>query len=315
MTSAAPGQTSVAYLGPAGTFTEVALNQLTAGEQIVGIPKPAVDDVLSAVRDGSVGSGVVPIENSLEGPVTMTIDALSRGEQPLMIVAEDVVPVKFALVARPGTALSDITRVSTIPIAYAQCAQWVADNLPSVTFVPTSSTARSAEELGNTPDPGFDAAICPAIAAEHYGLEVLADGIGDNPDAITRFVRVSQPTVPPEATGADKTTLVLFMRQDHPGALLEILTEFAVRGVNLTRIESRPTRRQLGDYYFSVDCEGHVNDARVGEALTGLRRVCSEVRFLGSYPRHDGKQPTVRSGTSDDDFQLAADWLAAIRNV
>jgi prephenate dehydratase len=145
-------------------------------------------------------------------------------------------------------------------------------------------------------------------------LAVLAEGIGDNADALTRFVLVSRPGVPAPPSGRDKTSLVAFMRDDHPGALLEILEQLTMRGVNLTRIESRPTGAALGNYCFSIDCEGHVEDARVGEALMGLRRVCAEVRFLGSYERHDGVQPTVRAGTSDREFNDAAAWLARLRN-
>ena len=144
-------------------------------------------------------------------------------------------------------------------------------------------------------------------------IRVLAEDIGDNDEAWTRFILLAQTGHLPAPTGADKTTLSLFMRADHPGALMEILTEFSVRGVNLTRIESRPTRKALGDYFFSVDCEGHVNDARVGEALAGLHRICADVRFLGSYPRHDGKQPLVRDGVTDADFRDAEQWLQQVR--
>ena len=164
------------------------------------------------------------------------------------------------------------------------------------------------------PDAAWDAAISAPLAAEHYRLAVLAEEIGDNAEAITRFVLVSRPGIPAPPTGRDKTSLVAFMRDDHPGALLEILDQLTMRGVNLTRIESRPTGAALGNYCFSIDCEGHVEDARVGEALMGLRRICADVRFLGSYERHDGVEPTVRPGTSDREFNDAAAWLARLRN-
>lgn len=305
---------TIGYLGPPGTFTEAALAAMPSAAGCQARPLASVEAVLDAVRDGSTSAGVVPIENSLEGPVTTTLDALANGDAPLQIFEEWALPVRFALLARPGTKLADIRRVSTIPIAAAQCRRWLGAQLPQVGVLAAVSTAGAAAILGG-PDPvSYEAAISPAVAAAHYGLEVLADDIGDNPEATTRFVLVRSPARPPARTGADKTSLVLFMREDHAGALLEILTEFAVRGVNLTRIESRPTRRQLGDYYFSVDCEGHVDDARVGEALTGLRRVCAEVRFLGSYPRHDGKESHVRRGTADADFAAAAGWLERIRS-
>lgn len=305
---------SVAFLGPAATFTEAAMRAMPSVGDVKTIPMPTVEAVLDAVRTGEAAAGVVPIENSLEGPVPTTLDALARDDSPLVIVEEWALPVQFALMARPGVSLDDVTRVATIPIAAAQCKQWLTAHLPEVSVVAALSTASAAERLANE-DPPYDAAISPLLAAERYGLNVLANNIGDNPDARTRFVLVRQPGFLPAPTGADKTTLVLFMREDHPGALLEILTEFAVRGVNLTRIESRPTRKQLGDYYFSIDCEGHVTDLRVGEALTGLKRICADVRFLGSYPRHDGKEPRVRQGTSDTDFIEAVDWLATIRNL
>jgi prephenate dehydratase len=146
-----------------------------------------------------------------------------------------------------------------------------------------------------------------------YGLTVLADEVADNPGAETRFVLVTRPCPPQPATGADKTTLAAYIGEDHPGALLEILTEFAVRGVNLTRIESRPTGGGIGDYFFSIDIEGHVDDARVGEALMGLRRVCTHVRYLGSYPRVGGVPATLRRGVSDGDFRDAQAWLSRVR--
>ena len=158
-----------------------------------------------------------------------------------------------------------------------------------------------------------DAALSAPVAAGHYGLVSLADDVHDREDAVTRFVLVSRPGPPPAPTGADRTTLFAFIADDRPGALLELLTEFAVRGVNLTRIESRPTGDRLGRYFFSVDCEGHLAEARVGEALSALRRVCADVRVLGSYPRADGVSPQVRPGTADGDFRAAAGWLARLR--
>jgi len=174
--------------------------------------------------------------------------------------------------------------------------------------MPALSTAAAAADLAD-PACSYQAAVAQAIAAEAYGLQILADDIGDIPDATTRFVLVRRPGALPAPTGADKTTLSLYIHQDQPGALLAILTEFAVRGVNMNRIESRPTRRALGDYYFSVDIEGHVQDARVAEALMGLHRVCLDVRFLGSYPRHDGRAPHLRRGVTDADFAEAQQWL------
>jgi len=174
------------------------------------------------------------------------------------------------------------------------------------------SSSAAAEMAAQKPNA---AAIASRQAGVHYGLDVLAEDIQDNSDATTRFVQVRLPGQIPEPTGADKTTLSLYMRQDEPGALLAILTEFAVRGVNLTRIESRPTKKAMGDYFFSVDVEGHVADARVSEALMGLHRICLDVRFLGSYPRHDGKQPVLRAGAADVHFSDAQEWRDRLKGT
>ncbi len=254
---------------------------------------------------------LVPIENSVEGSVSVTLDELASGKR-LVIVDEVVIPVRFALMARPGTRMSDVGRLATHPHAQAQVRQWLSDNLPDAAVIPAMSTAAAAAALLEDP-PAFEAAVAQRIAAEIYGLDVLADDIQDTDDATTRFVLVRLPGEIPPPTGADKTTLSLYMRQDEPGALLAILTEFAVRGVNMTRIESRPTRKALGDYYFSVDVEGHVADARVSEALMGLHRICLDVRFLGSYARHDGKQPVLRAGVTDTDFADARQWLDRLK--
>jgi prephenate dehydratase len=301
-----------AYLGPEGTFTEQALRSLPAAAKAELQPCSTVTVALDAVRNGEADGAVVPIENSVEGSVPVTLDELATGE-PLIITREMTVPIAFSLLARRGVRPEDVRRVATHPHAAAQTRRWVALHLPQAEVVHATSTAQAAFVL-TRPDPPWDAAISAPLAAEHYRLAVLAEGIGDNADALTRFVLVSRPGVPAPPTGRDKTSLVAFMRDDHPGALLEILEQLTMRGVNLTRIESRPTGAALGNYCFSIDCEGHVEDARVGEALMGLRRVCAEVRFLGSYERHDGVQPTVRAGTSDREFNDAAAWLARLRN-
>ena len=230
-----------------------------------------------------------------------------------MITREMTVPVAFSLLTRPGVQRDDVRRVATHPPGAAQTRRWLAQPLPQAEVVHTSSTAHAAYML-TRPDAEWDAAISAPLAGEHYRLTTLATGIGDNPDAITRFVLASRPGPPPPPTGRDKTSLVAFMRQDHPGALLEILEQLTMRGVNMSRIESRPTGTALGSYCFSIDCEGHVDDARVGEALMGRRRVCADVRFLGSYERHDGVAPTIRVGTSDGEFHDAAAWLARLRD-
>jgi prephenate dehydratase len=303
--------TTYAYLGPRGTFTEAALLAMpeSAGAELRPVSSVAI--ALDLVRAGEVTGALVPIENSVEGSVPTTLDELSHGAI-LQIVDEIAIPVQFALLVRPGTTLSSIKRIATHPHAHAQCSGWIAENLPGVHVLPAMSTAAAAAEL--TEDSNYQAAIASTAAAGHYGLEILVDGIADKSAAWTRFVLVRSQghALPP--SGNDKTTLSLFMHEDHPGALLEILTEFSLRGVNLTRIESRPTRKQLGDYFFSIDCEGHIDEEHVGEALKGLHRICADVKFLGSYPRHEAHISDNESLIIEQEFKDADQWLAAIRD-
>jgi len=298
------------YFGPAGTFTHQALLTLpaVAGEPI---PYATVGQALQAVRDAEVTAALVPIENSVEGGVSATLDTLTYGE-PLMITREVVLPVQFTLFARAGTRLDGVHHILTHPHAAAQCRDWLAAHLPQAIVTEGGSTAAAAAEVAD-PHSRFDAAICAQVAGDAHRLTPLAVGIADNPDAVTRFVLVSRPGPVGPATGADKTTMVLFMRENHPGALLEILEQFASRGVDLCRIESRPTKRTLGDYCFSIDAEGHIDDARLAEALMGLHRICGDVVFLGSYPRADRAEPVIQVGTSNSDYAAAERWLQRLR--
>jgi prephenate dehydratase len=298
-----------AYLGPEGTFCEAALRTLPAADKVDHLPCVSVADALDAVRRGDAGGAVVPLENSVEGSVAETLDELATGDQ-LQIVREVLLPVSFALMARPGTALDNIRTVTTMPHAEAQVRGWLRRELPDARFVAAPSTADGARAVA---DGTADAAVAAPLAAERYRLSILADDIADSPGAITRFVLVTKPGEPPPPTGADRTTVMAFIADDHPGALLELLTEFAVRGVNLTRIESRPTGVGLGRYYFSIDAEGHVAQARVAETLAAIRRECADVRFLGSYARADGVAAVERPGTTDLDFSDAHAWIDRIR--
>jgi prephenate dehydratase len=275
---------SFAYLGPKGTFTEAAFLQMPIGQGADLIPAESVREALNLVRAGKVFGALVPIENSVEGSVATTLDELGHGDS-LEIIDEIAIPVEFALLAKPGISISDIKRIATHPHAHAQCVDWLHTNTPGVHVLPAMSTAAAAEELSQGAN--YDAAICSVAAAKHYGLEILAQGIGDSDSAWTRFVLVSKPGHAQPATGNDKTTLSLFMHRNQPGALLNILTEFAVRGIDLSRLESRPTKQQLGDYFFSLDCVGHIDDQNLGDTLIELRKICADVKFLGSYPRHD----------------------------
>ena len=298
----------IGYFGPAGTFTHQAL--LTFSDAPAQ-PFGTVGHALDAVRSGDVAQALVPIENSVEGGVTTTLDNLSSGRAPLAIVREVLLPVQFVLAVRPGTRLEDVHRVLTHPHAHAQTRDGLAAHVPGAAITEGGSTAAAAAEVSD-PESRYDAAVCAQVAADLYGLEAAADHIADNGGAVTRFVLVQQPGKIPEPTGADKTTLVAYMYADHPGALLEILEQFAVRGVNLCRIESRPTKKNLGDYCFSIDAEGHVDEPRMAEALMGLHRVCARVTFLGSYPRADSVRPKIARGFSDEEFIDAREWFAGV---
>ena len=299
-----------AYLGPEGTFTEAAFRALDAAERAEPLPCATIQAALAAVRAGTADRAVVPIESSVEGVVTATLDDLTAGGD-LLIQAELQLPIAFALLARPGTRLAAVRTVSGHPQAQPQCRRWLATHLPDAEWVPAASNAEAARQAS---EGKIDAALAGAFAAARYGLEVLAHDIHDRQNAVTRFVVAGPPAGLPAPTGADRTSLAAFLADDHAGALTEILTEFVVRGVNLTTIQSRPTGDGLGRYYFFIDCEGHVADARVGEALMGLRRLCADVRFLGSYARCDGGQTQMPRGTSDAEFAAAAGWLSRLRS-
>ena len=295
-----------AYLGPVGTFTEAALRTITGGSDQL-TPCSNVTAALDMVRNGQADFALVPIENSVEGVVARTLDELAIGE-PLIIVGEVLLPVTFALMVKDKN--TEIKKIATHPHAEAQCRKYIAKHYPNAEIISTNSTAAAAEALANGQ---FDAAVASEVAAKTYGLTVINNNIGDTEAAVTRFVLVSKPGALPQPTGFDRTSLAAFIGIDHAGALLEVLTEFAVRGVNLTFIQSRPTGRELGHYHFIIDAEGHINDARVGDALTGLRRICEDIRFLGSYPRADKVAPTTTKSSSDDAFKSSNDWLNEVR--
>lgn len=300
------------FLGPEGTFTEAALLKVPGAREAQRIPSKSVNEALDLVRSGGADAAMVPIENSVEGGVTATLDAISTGPE-LRIVREELIPITFVLVGRPGTRLEDVRRICTHGHAWAQCRRWVSSKMPFAEYEPASSTAAGALGLlSQTARPG-DAAICgPIIPEEHPELDVLAVDLGDNPGAVTRFILVSRPGELPERTGADKTTVAVPLPEDHPGALMEILWQFASRGVNLSRIESRPTGEYLGHYFFSIDAEGHAKDARVADALAGLHRLSPDTRFLGSYPRADAVEPLVLPYNSDEAFRASQAWVRSI---
>ncbi|WP_433265317.1 prephenate dehydratase [Micromonospora vinacea] len=307
--------TRFVFLGPEGTFAEQALRSVPAAERGTRTPARSVGEALDSVRAGDADAALVPLENSIGGAVGVTLDEMAEGE-PLVITREVVLSVEFVLAARPGTSLTSIRTVAAHPQASTQCRGWLRDHLPDAVVVDVLSNGAAAAGAGKGE---YDAAICAPIGASGHRLTILADKIADHPDAVTRFALVSRPGPPPPPTGDDLTSLAVYIAHDRVGALLSVLMELAVRGVNLTRIESRPTGEALGRYVFFLDCTGHVADVRLGEALQGLRRVCADVRFLGSYPRHrwaeaSGERPVpAPAGLSDVDYADAAAWLARLR--
>ncbi|MGW4464393.1 prephenate dehydratase [Micromonospora sp. NPDC004704] len=307
--------TRFVYLGPEGTFAEQALRTLPAAVRGSRTPARSVPEALDAVRLDDADAALVPLENSIGGAVGVTFDEIVDGD-PLMIAREVVLPVEFVLAARPGRSLDEIRTVAAHPQASTQCRGWLREQLPNATVVDVLSNGAAAAAAAAGEQ---DAAICAPIGVTRQRLAVLAEKIADHGDAVTRFVLVTRPSTPPPPTGDDVTSLAVFIAHDRVGALLAVLMELAVRGVNLTRIESRPTGEALGRYVFFLDCTGHVADDRVGEALRGLRRVCADVRFLGSYPRHRWgvapHEPPVPAppGLSDADYADATAWLTRLR--
>jgi prephenate dehydratase len=302
---------TVAFLGPEGTFAHAAVLGLPAAAGAELLPTPNVTLAIDAVREGVADAALVPLENSVEGAVPATLDELASGA-PLVIAEETYLSVRFALLARPGMSLDAVRSVATHPHAEAQVRRWLLRSLPAAQVSLVGSTAGAAQAVARGE---YDAAIAAEVAGSSNGLAVLADDIADTAEAVTRFVLLTRPAPPPAPTGNDRTSLVAYLREDHAGALLELLSEFATRAVNLTRIESRPTKGRIGQYCFSVDCEGHIGDERVGDAVAALHRVCADVRYLGSYPRRDGAQGPVPAGRTDREFVEAREWLRRIRDA
>jgi len=302
-----PGR--VAFLGPEGTFTEMAL--LTqpdlAEAELVAIS--SIADVLFATRDGEVDMGFVAIENSIEGSVNVTIDTLAF-DLDLRIEREVVINVEMNLLARPGVELDQIERVVSIPVASAQCRTFLHDRLPGVTMIAANSTAEAAKIVAESEDRDL-ASISTALAAKMYDLDVLVGDIEDHPENQTRFVAVTRDGIP-APTGHDKTSIVVFQRTDRPGSLLGILQEFAARAINLTKLESRPTKKGLGDYCFVIDLDGHIADEVVADCLRNLHAELGSIKFLGSYPAA-GEHGEVRRREMEVKWHAADAWIAALR--
>jgi prephenate dehydratase len=267
-----------AFLGPAGTFSEEALLTLGVAD-LEAVPCGSIGDVFEAVERGKAEAGIVPIENSVEGSVPATLDALAF-DTSLEIQAEIILDIHHALITAPGADLAKVTSVASHPQATGQCRRWLARNLPGRTILAANSTAEAVQQA--IADPTV-AAVGTRLAADLYGGEICEPAIEDYADNQTRFVVIGRGLR--ERTGRDKTSLALFMKADRPGTLHMVLGEFVYGDINLTKIQSRPTKRQLGDYMFFIDLEGHVDDANVKTALDCLRLKMREVRILGSYPR------------------------------
>lgn len=298
------------YLGPAGTFTWAALNQVPDAAGKVWRSVNNVGEALDDVTSGRSVAAMIAIENSVEGGVTATQDALAS-IPGLRIVGEYLVPVDFVLAARPGTALEDVRVIAAHPVAYAQCHLWLDRELPEHEHLPATSNVSAASQL-LADGAVADAAVAPPRIDDEYDLQILAEKIGDNPNAVTRFVLVSGTRRIPERTGADKTSVIVELPTDEAGGLMEMLEQFATRGINLSLLQSRPIGDALGRYRFVVDLDGHIHDERVADALLGLKRFSPNVIFLGSYPRGDRQAVSYVSRYGDDVFIEARDWLRGI---
>jgi prephenate dehydratase len=271
----------VGFLGPSGTFAEEAL-RASAPEPVEEVPFATVYETVMAVHERAVDRAVVPIENSLEGSVTPTLDALAGEADDVRIVAELVRPIRHCLVAAPGVAIDDVTRVVSHPQALAQSARFLRSRLPRAERSSATSTAEAVRIVASSAEPW--AAVGTRLAADLYGAAVLVEGVEDRDDNLTRFVWLAPGGTPP-AGSPNKTSVVFWgFNDESPGALVGVLSEFADRGINLTKIESRPRRVRLGHYMFFADLDGAEDDRMVQEALAALREKVQTLKVLGSYP-------------------------------
>ena len=300
--------TRIAYLGPAGTFTEQALLSQEDLATAALIPLPKFVDVLDATSTGEADLGFVAIENAIEGTVNVTLDALAF-DHDLLIQREVVLDICLNLMARPGTTIDDISSVYSHPVANAQCRSFLNKELPDAEVHAANSTSEAAVMALADPTMG---ALAPTLAAEKHGLEILAEDIADHPGNQTRFVLVA-PTGVPARTGHDKTTVVVTQREDRPGSLVAILQEFAARTINLSRLSSRPVKTALGSYCFIIDIDGHIDDELIADCLRSVRAKHADIKFLGSYPAAgNGSTETRRVVTTA--WAEADEWLADIRS-
>jgi prephenate dehydratase len=311
MTDRASRPLRIGFLGPPGTFSEEALlsePDLAAGDVV---PFATFPDVVAAVAGGGTDLGFLAIENSIEGTVNTNLDALVF-DRDLLIVREVVLVVRQNLLAAPGVGVAEIKRVVSFPHATAQCRRWLHANLPGVEEVAAASTAEGVRLVADE-RPAGTAAIGTRLAASLYGLDVLAEGINDHDDNSTRFVLVARPEHGiPAPTGHDKTSIVCFQFDDKPGSLHGILGQFSARNLNLTKLESRPTKKGLGDYCFIIDLDGHVDDEVVADCLRDLHATLPVVKFLGSYPAAGAHGPERRRD-AEAAWKAADEWITGLR--
>ena len=297
-------QLRVGFLGPTGSFSHEAVSTI---DDVQAVAFFSFADILTAVADGTVDQGLVPLENAIEGTVSAVIDGLVF-DHDLVIVREVVIPIRLNLLARPGVGVSDVTSVRSYVHALAQCRTYL--NSLGVTIEQTGATSQAAREVAESSEPW--AAVASSMAGDLFGLEAIAKDIEDHADNVTRFVLVGRGEVA-APTGHDRTTIVCFQDADRPGSLYGILGRFAARDINLTKLESRPTKRSLGDYCFVIEFEGHVGDDVVADCLADLQAHLTRVKFLGSYP-------VTGDGASDRRAEVtkarrdADEWITEIRS-
>ena len=300
----------VGYLGPAGTFTESALltqTDLAAAEHILF---RSHSDVLHNTSSGIVDFGFCAIENAIEGTVNVVQDTLAFDSE-LMIQREVVIPITMNLLVQSGTSLNEVEKVISYPHALAQVRAFLRNNLPDAELEAANSTAHAAQMLAESSSSKI-AAVGTSLAADRYGLEIAAESIEDHQGNKTRFILIAKDGIP-APTGHDKTSVVVFQQSDKPGSLLAILQEFAARSINLTKLESRPTREALGNYCFFLDLEGHIADSVMADCLKTLQTKDIRVKFLGSYPAAGEQAEEVRK-ESNDALDKAQSWLDSIRS-
>ena len=303
----------IGFFGPFGTFTEQALLTQADLSSAELVPYRSVPDVLDAVARGDVNAGFVPIENSIEGTVNFTQDALIF-DYELLIQREVVLDIEHCLLAPAETSVADISTVLSIPVATAQCSAWLRTTLPNADVQAANSTADAARIVGERSAAGEKglAALAPANAAALYGLTVVAKNIADHAGNQTRFVLVARDGIP-TPTGHDKTGIVVFQRADEPGSLISILQEFAARRINLSLLSSRPTKAGgLGDYCFIIYADGHVGEELMADVLRDLHTKQGGVKFLGSYPAA-GEQAHSAREHADSRWKDADDWVSHLR--